>query len=919
MGKHRYGLLTRPKLRAGLVPLVAIGLATGVAACGAISAWRLWSDARTGAQTEISNLAVVLARQATLSLQSIDLVLQDLAEELQNPKAPAFPVADGHSDAPGFMHDDLAARVRTMPQTEYLAIVNMAGQLVGSSQSWPVSAADIAATGDVETCRTITAEQPFVGSLIWDRNRSGFAFPLVRCLTGPDGRQLGFVVAGVSIHHLMDLYRTIGLPAGITVAIRRINGAALVRFPNAGPEAPPRLAADQPPGGLLAVRDLEGYPLRIEVGMDENRALAIWHGQIIWIAIGCLFVGLCLFMMAWRFAGLLRRLEGIKRTLTERNRALIAAQHHLRSQAASTEETAQALRESEARLAKQAIVLETTLDHMNQGLMMVTADRQVAVCNRRAIEMLGLPSDLARRRPSFGEILAFQWQTEEFASTEDDVRDLLRAGGILDQAHSYERRRPDGTVLEVCSVPLAKGGIVRTYTDITARKLAEERLTYIAYHDELTGLLNRHALRKHMEEALQTSETGSLALLYLDLDRFKLVNDTLGHMAGDDLLRQVADRMLGVLRPGDMLARLGGDEFAAVLPKPVDEAAVMVQAERLKSVVSLPYQVDGQDVRVGVSVGIAFHSQDDATVDTILRSADSALYRAKIGGRDAICLHESDVEVKQRSRLLLERDLRLALEREQFELLYQPIYDTTTGLPFCCEALIRWRHPTRGMITPDSFIPMAEESGIIREIGRWVLLTACKEAATWALPVRVAVNLSSVQLAQTDLEEQVVLALEQSGLPSNRLDLEVTESVLISHFEQARTTMLALQARGVRLVMDDFGTGHASLEALQGLPFQQLKIDRSFVETLFDTERTGAIIPAILSIAANMRLDVVAEGVSTIPQVDRLRELGCRYLQGYLLACPQPPEWIRSHLWHRTAALSESLSTTRVITALAKP
>ena len=302
----------------------------------------------------------------------------------------------------------------------------------------------------------------------------------------------------------------------------------------------------------------------------------------------------------------------------------------------------------------------------------------------------------------------------------------------------------------------------------------------------------------------------------------------------------------------------------------------------------------------------------DRRVDALLRSADSALYRAKTGGRNAICCHESAVEAEDRGRLLLERDLRLALDREQFELLYQPIYDAETGLPMSCEALIRWRHPTRGLMTPDGFIPVAEATGVIKDIGRWVMDTACKEAATWALPIRVAVNLSSVQLAQPDLEQQVAHALEQSGLPPTRLDLEVTESVLISHSDQIRQTMLALQALGVRLVMDDFGTGHASLEALQGLPFQQIKIDRSFIETLFDRERCGAIVPAILSMASNMNLDVVAEGVSSIAQVAALRRLGCRYLQGYLLARPQTPEWIRTHLWHRTTALTDEVASGRL-------
>ena len=264
--------------------------------------------------------------------------------------------------------------------------------------------------------------------------------------------------------------------------------------------------------------------------------------------------------------------------------------------------------------------------------------------------------------------------------------------------------------------------------------------------------------------------------------------------------------------------------------------------------------------------------------------------------------------------MMLEQDLRIAVEQEQFELVYQPIFDIKTGLPVSCEALLRWRHPTRGILSPEVFISMAEETGLIKPLGRWVIRMACAEAATWALPIRVAVNLSPVQLTQPDLELQVLEALAASGLPADRLDLEVTESVLLSNTAQVRGVMNSFESRGIRLVMDDFGTGHSSLEALQGFPFNQIKVDRSFVARVFDEGRAGALLPAILSMAAAMKLDVVVEGVSTTAQLDALRGLGCRYMQGYLLGRPQSPEWIRKYLWQCTTEQIEGAPIAALMT-----
>jgi diguanylate cyclase (GGDEF)-like protein len=506
--------------------------------------------------------------------------------------------------------------------------------------------------------------------------------------------------------------------------------------------------------------------------------------------------------------------------------------------------------------------------------------------------------------------LDYQWWSEGYgyAFTADDLRRLVRQGGILDQLHSYERQRANGTVIEVCSQPLKDGGLVRTYTDVTLRKQAEQKLTYLAYHDELTGLSNRYALREQVDKTIPVpgGTANNPALFYVDLDRFKLVNDICGHSAGDEVLKQAGQRLRGALGAAGMVARLGGDEFAVLLPHNGSRETALVYAEHIKGALSGQYMALGHAVRIGLSIGIALYPEDGTTTDELLRSADSALHRAKASGRDAIRLHDNAAEQEDLGRMMLEQDFRFALEQEQFELLYQPIFDSQTDLPSACEALLRWRHPTRGLLFPDLFIPIAEKTGLIKPLGKWVLDTACKEAATWALPVRIAVNLSSLQLLQADLEQQVVGAIVASGLSAHRLDLEVTESVLLSDTAHVRGMMLALQSHGIRLVMDDFGTGHSSLKALQGFPFEQIKIDRSFVARIIDDERTSAILTAVLSMAAKMKLEVVAEGVSTAAQMEALRNLGCRFMQGFMLGRPQTPEWIQDYFWRCTRSRVEN-------------
>jgi diguanylate cyclase (GGDEF)-like protein len=881
---------------ARLVFIVGLLLLALVTSQGLV-AWKLWVDARVEAKHEAHTLGVVLGEQAAQSLKSADLVLQGIQRELQRNQVET---REGYEQtfASTAFYGHMVERMKALPDLSAISAFRPDGLHVNFRRPETSTPLKIVGGEGLGSCEGPAPPEVFIVATRRDRVDDGLVFGLGRCVFASSGQSLGSLVAWIKVDSLTDFYRSIGLPLGTSVVLRRQDGVPLVQYPGT---VRPALTGDAEHGKarLLWRQDLRGYPMTAEVGISAVSGLMLWRQQIVWISVtlGCSVAGLLALLS--RLMQVIQRFERSQEALVERNGALSETHLRLERQTEALARTAEALRESEASLAKQSAVLETTLEHMDQGLMMVAADRTVPVCNRRAMDMLELPPALMLSRPAFSEVLEYQKRNGAFVAAPPEIKELVRGGGILDQAHTYERECPDGRILEVCSIPLDGGGVVRTYTDITERKQAEQRLLFIAYHDELTGLSNRRVLHDTLRRAIREAESSDsgLAVLYLDLDRFKLVNDTRGHAVGDALLAHVARRLRGCLRDGDTLARLGGDEFAILLRVDAPRAVAFAFAERLRAVVSEPYELEGEICHIGASVGVALHPQDGTTVDALLRSADSALYRAKESGRNVVCLHEDGAERDHIGRLVLERDLRRALEQEQFELVYQPIFNVETGMPAAFEALVRWRHPSRGLLLPDKFIPVAEETGVIHELGHWVMRTACKEAATWAMPVRLAINLSSAQFIRPDLEAQLCEVLASSGLAPERLDLEVTETLLISEADSVRDTMLSLQRRGLRLVMDDFGTGHSSLKTLQGFPFQQIKVDRAFVAGIDDEAGAGAIIRAILAMAATMKLEVVAEGVETAIQREALRRLGCRYMQGFLLQEPQTPERTRDYLW----------------------
>ncbi|KQO78793.1 EAL domain-containing protein [Methylobacterium sp. Leaf88] len=429
-----------------------------------------------------------------------------------------------------------------------------------------------------------------------------------------------------------------------------------------------------------------------------------------------------------------------------------------------------------------------------------------------------------------------------------------------------------------------------TLRDVSARREAEERVRHMALHDALTGLPNRTLFRDRLDQAIAHARrvrTG-FAVLACDLDRFKAVNDSLGHPAGDALLRIVAERMRAALRPYDTIARLGGDEFAIVLTYLDDAREAACLAERLIAAVSEPIDLDGQSVEVGVSIGLTVATEQDCDPDELFKRADIALYEAKAAGRNTHREFEPDAGARIATRGLLALDMKEAIRRDAFHLAYQPVVDAATGTVVGFEALMRWRHPVQGDLAPGAFIPLAEETGLIVPLGAWALQEACREAAGWPAPIRVAVNVSAVQLRRPGLEATVLSALAASGLPANRLKLEVTESVLMQDAEAVLACLHRLRGRGVRIALDDFGTGYSSLSYLRRFPFDQIKIDRSFIRDIADPD-AAAIVRAVVGIGERLGMGIVAEGVETPEQLDLVRREGCTQVQGFLFSRPLPP------------------------------
>ena len=539
---------------------------------------------------------------------------------------------------------------------------------------------------------------------------------------------------------------------------------------------------------------------------------------------------------------------------------------------------------------------DLVLHNMSQGLCFFDHTRHLIVANRRYSEIYGLPPEKMVPGLSLEDIVAMRVAAGSGPVMSADAylgwRDAVQE---QDQPSDSVVELANGRVIAIHHRPMPDAGWIATHEDVTERKRVEDQIIHMTRHDSMTGLPNRTLLKERLEHALTLAGRGQqCAVLCIDIDAFKSVNDTFGHQIGDGLLQAIANRLVGCVREADTVTRLGADEFVILLSALDRAESASELGQRISRILLDPFNIEGQSIVVSASIGIAIAPQDGNTPDKLLKSADTALSRAKQDERGGYRFFEPDMDARLQARMALERDLRQALPNQEFELAYQPVFNLAANTISCFEALIRWRHPVRGLVSPGQFIPLAEETGLIVPIGEWVLRQACAEVANWPAPVKVAVNLSVAQFKQTSLVETVQRALAAAGVEATRLELEITESMLLTNSAETLATLHRLRDLGASISMDDFGTGYSSLSYLRSFPFDKIKIDQSFVRDLSNRANSIAIVRAIVSLGRSLGMVTTAEGVETPEQLAQLQQEGCDEVQGYLFSRPTTAENARA-------------------------
>jgi diguanylate cyclase (GGDEF)-like protein len=534
--------------------------------------------------------------------------------------------------------------------------------------------------------------------------------------------------------------------------------------------------------------------------------------------------------------------------------------------------------------------LDAALNNMVQGLCMFDAEQRLVLCNDRFLELFRLSRERVIPGISLMQLMQCIEAAAGFpAGAAERMYQVYSTRTFTNGSDLYQAEFLDGRTFAISRRELPGGGWIDTHEDISERWRAEKQIAYLAEYDALTDLPNRNLFQRTLTEALETAaDTDQLAIFCMDLDGFKGVNDTFGHAVGDELLRQVSRRLEGCVGDRGMVARLGGDEFAILQWGRAQPDGANTLALMATEALNAPYDLSGNRASVGASIGIAIYPCDASSSDELLKCADMALYGAKATGRGTCRFFEPEMNARVKARRRLEIDLRAAIADKQFEMFYQPVVSVESNEVIAFEALIRWRHPDRGMVSPAEFIPVAEETGLIIPLGEWILRQVCADALRWPQNIRVAVNLSPVQFRSPELVHAVFSALAASHLAPGRLELEITETALLQDNEVVLEKLHQLKSYGVQISMDDFGTGYSSLSYLRSFPFDKIKIDQSFVRGLGSREDSLAIIRAVISLGRNLGMTITAEGVETRSQLSVLRQERCDEVQGFLFSPAVP-------------------------------
>jgi diguanylate cyclase (GGDEF)-like protein len=843
-----------------LIAAIAFGTATMV--------FHFRDRALRNSERELSNTALLLSQYINRELEELELVQDNLIEDIRSSGIDS-PHEYRHRMSGHDVHLILKERISGFPHVGGIGLVDSDGRLINASRAWPAPDADFADRDYFLALKANPSSESYTSEPLRNRGNGAWTIVVARRLTSASGEFLGIVFGGIELTQFERYFRAIALGEGSSISFFRNDGVLIVRHPSIESAIGKKFLGfvdalgDANAGTtrmvgkmdgldrLLAAHRLAKFPLVVVAGLEVSAALADWREQTkLLIGVG----GLCAVIIAVILFLIVRQIS-------------------------------QAHEWSRQRLLLEKQRLDTAMANMPHGVCMFGPDKRLVIANDLYSTMYGLSPDQTKPGTTLAAILEARVAVGSSPRNADRyVAERLQEAFLPEPGYIVNELR-DGRVIAISRRPMPDGGSVAIHQDITAQKRADERIAYLAHYDALTDLPNRFQFREQLEQRLRFVQRGEcLAVLYFDLDHFKSVNDTLGHPVGDELLKAMADRLRGCVRETDLVARLGGDEFAIIQHAAALREDVIGLADRIQQAIKKPFEFDGHQIVADTSIGIAMAPADGTEPNQLLKNADLALYEAKTAGRGTYRFFESSMDARIKARRALEFDLRQAIMCEGFELHYQPLVDFRDNRITGCEALLRWPHPDRGMISPAEFIPVAEETGLINQLGDWVLKTACLEASSWPGDMKIAVNVSPVQFKSRTLALAVASALAASRLPAHRLELEITEAVLIDDDETVLPVLHQLRNLGVRIAMDDFGTGYSSLSYLQRFPFDKIKIDRRFINGVAEQDGSLAIVQAVIGIARSRNIATTAEGVETDRQRDLLRALGCTEMQGHLFS-----------------------------------
>ncbi len=860
---------------------LAFGLGALAIAAIALTIMGLRRDAFEQAAREQTDLAIVLGREISASSRTIEKALDDVQSMVENARP------SSRSDFLQLLSTEAVARalsseIASAAGAEFVSIIADNGDIVNSSRAWPAPNLNVSHEDDFVYLSDRDVKSTYIGGPEVSRATNDWMIFFARRLNAPDGKFLGVIHVGMRLDHYRSIYSAISALQDKNMLLLRRDGTLLVNFPGDSRHRGERMAGNSPwygvvaAGGgsflsngcfgeeprLVAVYPLEDYPLVVDVAVSQAAVLAPWRIWATQIGAGAVLALAC--------AGFLARAVSTQFRLLLHSEASLAAK-------------GRDLEELNARFA-------SVLDNMPHGVALFSGDRRLIVANKRYGEMYQLTAEEVRPGVLLDDILARRVAKGIFVQNSQSYIKTRLAEIQSPVPQQSLDRLSNGKVVFISRRPFDGGGWLTIHEDITARQLAEDRIEYMALHDQLTGSANRALLLREMRSRLQDDKGGerTLGILLVDLDEFKAVNDTHGHPFGDALLKAVAHRLREAVGERGLVARIGGDEFAVLAYETRDDEGCERLAEGLLGEIRKPFEIEGFMLSIRPSVGVARAPRDGSDVETLLKNADLALYSAKSAGRDRIGYFEPSLEREIREQRTLKAELAEAIASQQLELHFQPIVEARGGAIVELEALVRWRHPERGMIRPDHFIPLAERTGLIQEIGEFVLSAACRSAAGWPRGIGVAVNLSPAQFGRGNLVALVQRALAESELAPGRLTLEITETALMENLESSREVLRAIREMGVKIALDDFGAGYSSLSYLQSFALDKIKIDRSFVAAMETNARTRDIVALIAAIGRRLGATTVAEGVETQTQLDLVAAAGCETAQGYFFSKPKP-------------------------------